>query len=411
MSTGPQHPGRGPVREVPRRDPRPDERGLADAGRADHGEYAAAAQDRCRGLDVGLAAEERLGVADVVRRESRPGADRTRGDTHSAGREGHVVGEDGPLERVELGTGIQAELVAQDCSAPAKRVERHLLLAAAVLRQREQRPAALAERLGEGHGLCLGQRLLVLAGTEPGVEPQLLSLKPHLVEARRLDHGDLAVGDLLVGMATPELERLAEDVDRTIVLTEPREAPRTCDGGLEPVRVDVVTRHAQAVADGSGLDDVATEGSPQPTDASVHDLRRGGGRLRAPHRVGELRGRQWTPEMEDQDGQDDAVAPGELLGHGGGHRDGTQHPDVHPVSIGTTRHGVNVYSVGGHGSAVEGLGDGPEPVGELGLRPDPELAVDVGEMELDGLRAEHDPSGDLAGRDAGCRELGHGRLL
>src|SRR5690242_34338 len=51
-----------------------------------------------------------------------------------------------------------------------------------------------------------------------------------------------------------------------------------------------------------------------------------------------------------------------------------------------------------------------EPRPQLGARADAELAVDAGDVRLDGLRAHEQLSGDLAVRQAGGGELGDAAL-
>src|SRR5215218_4763729 len=52
----------------------------------------------------------------------------------------------------------------------------------------------------------------------------------------------------------------------------------------------------------------------------------------------------------------------------------------------------------------------PEPAGQLGARRDAQLAVDVGEVALDGLRRDEEPGGDLLGLQALGDQLGHAAL-
>ncbi len=148
-----------------------------------------------------------------------------------------VLPQDPLVESLELGRGIDAELVGQGLAGPLERGERVGLSSRAVQRQHEQRPQPLAERELARERLELADDLDVPARREVGRDPLLERLEPQLVEA-----GDLA-GERRSARgrrtpARPQRERLAQR-SRTRP-GSPFGGPRLAHERLEPGRVELV---------------------------------------------------------------------------------------------------------------------------------------------------------------------------
>ncbi len=116
---------------------RPHERRLPAAGCTGDRQERRACQAGERRGDVGVAAEELLGVGDAERLQSAVGARRARRARGVRRRERGVVTEDREFERLELIAEVDAELVAQALPCRADGAQRVRLATAAVQRGRE----------------------------------------------------------------------------------------------------------------------------------------------------------------------------------------------------------------------------------------------------------------------------------
>jgi hypothetical protein len=159
--------------------------GLAHPGRARH------RHDRHVPVVVQQGAElvDQPGVADEVARVHRK---LRRPDRHRrlgrAGRDHQrgVAGEDGPLEPLELGPGLDAQLLDQPLACPGKGRQRVGLPPAAVQRGHELRPQPLPQRVGVGQLPQLAHQLGVPAQREIGLDAALQRLQALL--AKPLHH-------------------------------------------------------------------------------------------------------------------------------------------------------------------------------------------------------------------------------
>jgi hypothetical protein len=158
-----QHHRPGPGRR--RRQPR-DERG-----------QLVAAADEAR---PGRVARHRVG-ADRHRRRPRP--------VH-----GGVLGEHGPLQALQLGAGVDAQLVAQQLPAARVRRERVGLAAGAVQREHQRPPQPLPQGVHRHQPLQLGHGVLRPARGQHRLDVALQRHRPQLGEPRAVGlHGRAAV--------------------------------------------------------------------------------------------------------------------------------------------------------------------------------------------------------------------------
>ena len=162
-----------------------DQRGLADTRRPDHGQDAHVAQLPQARRHVGFAAEERVGVLGVVRKEAAVGTDRA--DLSPQDRiQGRVLTQQQLLELDELATGIQAELFDEHLPRVRECGQGLCLPARLVQGSGEQRPAPLPERRLRDECPGLGQHVARVTGVGLRLHAQLLRVHAQSLEPCRL---------------------------------------------------------------------------------------------------------------------------------------------------------------------------------------------------------------------------------
>ena len=287
------------------------ERGLAGSRRPDDGQHRRAVQPADALGDLGVAAEERLRVTEVVaeQAEVRARIPRIRpGRVHD---ERWVLAQDRPFQRDELGAGIQSQLRHQEAAGPLQGPQRLGLPPCLVLRQCEQRPAPLPQgRVGDPR-LRLGQHLGMPARLERRVEPGLLRLPPQLLEAFRLDAARLPRLQIDQRPSPPEAERLAERIAGAVGFAEREQLPPAPVQPFEARGVDVVRGDREPVSVRRRLDRIGAQRAPQPQHASRDHLLPRRGRLLPPERVGEAIGADHLAGADGERGEHDAVARAE----------------------------------------------------------------------------------------------------
>ena len=239
------------ARAEPRQDAGEEQRRLARTGGArdrDNGTRAHPLQHRLR---VGFAPEEHVGV---IRAEGpKTGIGAQRGDRKGGRRRGEVgvLAQHRQLEGREPRSGLDAKLVREPLPRGANHGERLGLPVGAVVRQRDDRPSILAQRLFAEQALGVRDEGAVLARRKPRVEELFLRARPDLVQAERLHDSGLPVRDILQRRAAPHCEGAQVGVDRTLV--------------LPAQRVPACRRHETLEAD--GIDRVGVDGElVGPTD-------------------------------------------------------------------------------------------------------------------------------------------------
>ena len=264
--------------------PRLHQRGLAGPRRAGDDEQGRLPQPGQARRDVGVAPEEGVAVAVAVRRESLPRAGRIGHPRLVVGREAGVLGQDAGLQGDQLRARVEAQLLTERPPRGTDRAEGVGLPATAVLRQSQQRPPALAERLLTGEHRAVGRDACVVTAVEPRLQEILLGGQPQLAEPDGLEASRHPVLQLPEGRTSPEGERIGQQRDRALRGAGGQVPAGPLDLVLEllPVDVELVVQHAVAAVD--GLDRCGAQRLPQSADAALHHLRcrrRGG-----PHPIG-----------------------------------------------------------------------------------------------------------------------------
>jgi hypothetical protein len=254
------------------------EAGLAGAGRPDHGDEPPWRDGIADGREVGVAADE---AGPVV--------------GHAGGGrevEGGIVEEDHPLELAQLRAGREAELGER---APGGAVggERVGLAPAAVERDHQLPPGALAQRIRGDGGAQRGQQLVVAALRQPALGQLLLRGGAQLLEALALGAGAVVVRQLGQRRPADERQRLGE-----------QRLCRGCvglaaGGGDERLEAVGVGLAAQLVAVVVRLQ-LGDPRHAQARHVGPHDLQRVRRRPRRPQHVDHAIGRDHLVAVQDQ---------------------------------------------------------------------------------------------------------------
>ena len=201
------------------------------------------------------------------------------------------------LELRQLGARLRAELVGESLAGRADGRERVGLAAAAVQRRGEQHPSSLPQRRHAHQSFRIGDECRILAEPEVRVDPRLLELHPHLVEALGLDDGRRPRREVGVGRAAPELQRAFDGIERACrIIVEVMAGG--CREPFEALDVDGFGVDAQGVRARRRGDRVASDRGPHPADRRLQLLLPGAGRLVAPECLGEFVGRDRSVRRE-----------------------------------------------------------------------------------------------------------------
>ena len=122
------------------------------------------------------------------------------------GREAGVLGQDAGLQGDQLRARVEPQLLTERPTRRADRAEGVCLAATAVLRQSQQRPPALAERLLTGEHRAVGRDACVVTAVEPRLQQILFGGQPQLAEADGLEASRHPVLQLPEGRTSPQGE-------------------------------------------------------------------------------------------------------------------------------------------------------------------------------------------------------------
>ena len=127
--------------------------------------------------------------------------------------ESGVLAQDRLLQRLQLGAGVEPELVGEQPAHPPQRRQRVGLPAGAGQGDGVQAPPALLERVGRHGRLRHRQQSRVLAEGQQSEHPRLLGRQPQLVQRRTLGVDVGVVAEVGVRSPGPRPERGLERLD------------------------------------------------------------------------------------------------------------------------------------------------------------------------------------------------------
>ncbi len=122
--------------------------------------------------------------------------------------ERRVMSEDLPLDLLEAGRGVEAEVLDQDLPVVPEHGEGFGLAAAAVEGDHQLGAEGLPHLMGPGQGLDLGDQFGGPSAGQLGVEEALVGHEAQLAQALGLRPGPVLVGELLVGLPPPQGQAL-----------------------------------------------------------------------------------------------------------------------------------------------------------------------------------------------------------
>ncbi len=250
-----------------------------------------------------------LGVAVVLDRQiahqhrdplsDRLGRRRRRGDGPAGRGEIRVVLQDRPLEPLQRGVGLQAELVVEPPPKAGVGGQRVRLPAAAVQGEHQLPAQPLAQRVLGAQRLELADDLGVGAAAEVGVDPLLERSQPELDEPGDLGPGERLEGQIGERLAAELAEGLAQRGGGRRRVAGVQELAPPGEPRLEAVEVELPRLHDQGVARRPGHERVA-EAPPEPRHVGVHRRRGARRRLGAPQGVDQLVDRHRPPTLQEQ---------------------------------------------------------------------------------------------------------------
>ena len=286
------------------------DRGLAGAGRTHEGGEGAGLEQVEARLHVAVAAEEPVGVVDVVRLEPLPG-------TLAAPARGCGTRRRGSCCRIDCSRAS----ISGDGSIPSSlartvrswRRERSASPWAPVWYCARTRSSQRRSRSGAARTSVVRQRqhLPGPPAAQHRVDVHLLRLEAQLVEAPCRSAGGRPVGQVGERGTPPQGQRLLQQVGHPVALAHRQQLAGADHLGLELVGVHVVGRHHQDVAVGRRLDRVRPQDLAELDHARLEVLGRGCGGVVAPDRVDQLVGAHRLPQPRGQGLQHDSVVGAE----------------------------------------------------------------------------------------------------
>jgi hypothetical protein len=285
-------------------------------------EPRAAAQQRRQLGQVGLATHER---------RRRGGEVPARAQLGRLDRERRVLPEDRALQLVQRGAGLEPQLLSQRVPRLPEHRERVGLPVAPVEGEHQLPAEPLAAPVLGDQRFELCDQIAMAPEREVGVDPVLERRQPQLLQPRHLGLRERFVADVLVGLAAPQPERLAEARLRRAGLAPRQLGAAACDQELEPLEVQLTGREAEPVAGPVLLDPLRAEAPAQPVDVDLQRVDRRRGRLLTPQRVDQPVARDDVPARDQQAReQRHLLARRQLDGAGGGgDLHGSEHPELH----------------------------------------------------------------------------------
>ena len=213
-----------------------------------------------------------------------------------------VMPEDPLLERSERRGGHQPELLVEDPSQVLQRRERVRVPAAAIQREHELGPRALAQRLASDERLELRRHRGVTPERQIRVDAVLDAVQAELGETGRLEHGE-RLAELRERLASPEGQRVAEVAAGGARVTRGERRAAGVAQPLEPCEVQRLRLAGERVAARARDEHARGQHLAQLGDVDLHHLRR---RLRwvlAPEIGDEALGRDSAVGVQGQPGE------------------------------------------------------------------------------------------------------------
>ena len=212
----------------------------------------------------------------------------------AGGSERGVLGEDGLLDLLQRGPGIDAELIGQHRAGALVRPQRVGLTSRPVQRGHELGPEALAQRILLHPRFELTDQLRVPAELQIGIDAVLDRRGARLLEPGDHRAGEGVVREVDERVAAPQGERVPEHVRRRLGVARVQRGASFCREPVEASRVERVPRQVERVAPAACRDSFLAERTSQPRDVDLQVVASRDA-LAAPDVLEELVGRHRVP--------------------------------------------------------------------------------------------------------------------
>ena len=221
--------------------------------------------------------------------------------------EGRILVEDAVLQLGQAGRRVDPQLVAERGSQLLEGRERLGVPSLAVQRQHQLAARTLAQRVARHERLQLPHDVAMAAERELRIDPVLDGDEPQLVEVRGRGRGE-RLRELTERGPAPERARRREALGRRDGVAVGQRLAALLAQPLEPQQVDGLRRDLEPVARRTRLQRPARQDLAELRDVDVHHLHRRGGHAVAPQRVDERIDRHGPVRLEQQAGEQRALA-------------------------------------------------------------------------------------------------------
>ena len=197
------------------------------------------------------------------------------------------MAQDRALEPLQLGRGLEPELVREREPRGTVDLERLGLAPRAVEREHQLAAQPLPERVRGDERLELGHEVVVTAEAELAGKPLLLGVEPQPLEPGDLGAGKGLEGEVVERRPAPECERVGEQR----AARAGRSGARLLEEPLEAQRVDSLGLEREPVPGRLGQEHVRPDDLAQRVDGVLQRAERGAGRVGAPEILDQAVGR------------------------------------------------------------------------------------------------------------------------
>ena len=230
------------------------------------------------------------------------------------GLEGRILVEDRLLELLELGAGLEPELLVEGAAGIPVTLEGLGLAAGTVEGEHQLTAQPLACRMLCDQDVELTDQGAMAAERQVGLDSVFERVQAQLLEPADLVLGEGLVGEVRQRRPTPETQRLPQGLRGAAVITAlDCLAPRSGEA-LKPIGIDLVGVGLERVAPATGDEHALAELLAQVGDVDLHGLGRGLGRALAPELVDDPVDRDDLAPMKQQDREHRAL-PGSAKGN------------------------------------------------------------------------------------------------
>ena len=214
-----------------------------------------------------------------------------------------LVPQDLRLDLLELGAGLDPELVDEAGACILVHLQGLGLPARTIQREHQLSAEGLSERMLGDEGFELADHIALASELEVGVDPLAADDEPQLLEASDLCLREVVECELGQSGTAPEVEGGLKPVASLFRGKSPCVRERT----LEASRIDLIRLHPEQVARRAGDEDVCAQRATQASDRVLERCGRGLRRLLTPQQVDQAVGCDDVSGVEHEDGEEPAL--------------------------------------------------------------------------------------------------------